>query len=193
MKTALIDFRDSFTYNIVHYLEALGMNCEVLEDGKYRLEDLAEFEKIVLSPGPGLPGETFSMRQVLEQYSEEKHILGICLGMQGIAEFYGAKIFNLGVVKHGVSAEINFSRSSGLFEGISSPFKAGLYHSWACDIAGCNELLATSWNSDNVVMSFEHKSLPVFGVQFHPESILTPSGKQLLRNFVNFGNSNINN
>lgn len=186
MKTALVDFRDSFTYNIEHSLVSMGMECEVLADGKFDPKTLEHFDQLILSPGPGLPEQTSSLNTILELYAGKKPILGICLGIQGIVEFYGGSIFNLGEVRHGVESEVRIVEASPLFKGIATTFKAGLYHSWACDVTNARQLKVTAVSTDGTIMAVEHDTYPIYGVQFHPESILTPDGKQILNNFVNF-------
>jgi anthranilate synthase/aminodeoxychorismate synthase-like glutamine amidotransferase len=162
----------------------MGANVDVVEDKKVVLAEVEHYDCIVFSPGPGLPRNTRSMFPVLEKYEDSKRILGICLGMQGIAEFFGAKLYNQQQVKHGVAETIRILKSDNLFHGFPSHIKVGLYHSWAVDLMDCAELKATSNTENGVTMSFEHISKPIYGVQFHPESILTDKGKELLSNFI---------
>jgi anthranilate synthase component 2 len=186
LKIALVDFKDSFTYNVYHYLDSLGYTPVVFEDGVFDPEELTQFDGIILSPGPGLPSETKSMFPLLEKYAESKFILGICLGMQGITEFYRGKLYNQNSVQHGVITKVEILIEDPLFKGIDNGFEAGLYHSWACDVSGSIDLEAIAISSDNVLMAIKHKNLNVYGLQFHPESIMTLCGKTILENFINF-------
>lgn len=180
----MIDFYDSFTYNIFHYLESCGVDVHVVEDRAVKIDEVDCFDCIVFSPGPGLPSETVSMFPVLEKYAGTKKILGICLGMQGIASFYGDELYNLLKVKHGVSEIIQVDPTVGLFNDLDKNQEVGLYHSWAVRINPNSDLKVTATSSENVTMALQHKELPVFGVQFHPESILTENGKEMLKNFL---------
>lgn len=185
-KLVLIDFKDSFTFNIQHYLVGMGVDVVIFEDGCFEIEELQEFDQIILSPGPGLPSEKHSLKGILGSYSETKMILGICLGMQGIVEFFGGKIYNQQEVKHGVTAEINIHDHTSLFKSIPDQINVGLYHSWACDIIESTELKTLADSQEGVIMAVQHVTLSVFGVQFHPESILSEYGKGVLFNFINF-------
>lgn len=184
MKIALIDFKDSFTFNIAHYIESEGVEVQVLQDEFLDVATLIDFDKIILSPGPGLPKEKKSMQLILEKYHAVKPILGICLGMQGIVEFFGGTIYNQEEVKHGVQTKIFKLDTSMLFKNLIFPFNVGLYHSWACDVNLSKELIPTSISEDKILMSIEHISLPIYAVQFHPESILSENGKEIVRNFL---------
>lgn len=184
MKVLLIDFYDSFTYNIYHYLISLDVEVIIWEDKDVRLEDIEQFDCIVLSPGPGMPAETFSMFKVLEKYSNSKRILGVCLGMQGIAEFFGGKLYNQKIIKHGVSEIIDVKKPGVLFHGLKNKMNVGLYNSWAVELKNESELIATAFTENGVLMAFEHSSLPIFGVQFHPESILSENGHEIFKNFL---------
>jgi len=180
----LIDFYDSFTYNIFHYLESLGVDVTVIEDRAIKLEEVALYDCIVLSPGPGLPKDTTSMFPVLEKYSTSKKILGICLGMQGIASYFGDELFNLKEVKHGVSEQISIDISSPLFVDLDETQTVGLYHSWAVKLKENSALDGLAFSSENVLMALKHRKYSLFGLQFHPESILTKNGKEMLKNFL---------
>jgi anthranilate synthase component 2 len=184
LKVLLIDFYDSFTYNIFHYLESLGADVTVWEDCKVEIDLVAQFDCIVFSPGPGLPKDTKSLFPVLKQYEKSKKILGVCLGMQGIAEFYGAKLYNQKEVKHGVSEKMSCLNKSKLFLNLPKEFEVGLYHSWAIELIEDLEIIPIGISENKVIMAIEHVKLPIYGVQFHPESILTPFGKDILRNFL---------
>lgn len=184
MKILLIDNYDSFTYNLFHYLEDMECEVTVVRNDSFDLEDVSSFDKIVLSPGPGLPKEAGLMNAVIDRYYQTKPILGICLGMQALAEYFGGKLYNQVRVKHGISEICTQTYPSMLFSEVPTDFTVGLYHSWAIDIANNAHLRETSLSENQILMSLEHHTLPIFGVQFHPESILTPHGKQILRNFI---------
>lgn len=184
MKVLLIDFYDSFTYNIYHYLISLGAEVTVCEDKQVVLDDVEQYDCIILSPGPGLPNDTFSLFPLMNRYSKTKKILGICLGMQGISEFFGAKLYNQEIVKHGLSEKINVNHDSKLFNNIPKTIEVGLYHSWAVDLENAIEIVETAKSKNRVAMAIEHTNLPIYGVQFHPESILTPFGKKIVENFL---------
>lgn len=184
MKVLLIDFYDSFTYNIYHYLISLGVEVTVWEDKELDIEKAGEYDFIIFSPGPGLPKDTESIFRILEHYGKSKKILGICLGMQGIAEFYGAKLYNQVNVKHGVAERILIHKHDTLFFNLPNEIEVGLYHSWAVDISESPFLISLASSESGVEMAIKHKDYPIFGVQFHPESILTPEGKNILQNFL---------
>lgn len=184
MKVLLIDFYDSFTYNIFHYLESYGVDVTVIEDRAVKLEEVDLYDCIIFSPGPGLPKDTISMFPVLEKYATTKKILGICLGMQGIASYFGDELYNLKQVRHGVSEQISIDISSALFTDLDKSQTVGLYHSWAIQLKKDSKLIEIGKSNESVVMALKHKELPVYGVQFHPESILTDNGKAILKNFL---------
>lgn len=184
MKVLLIDFHDSFTYNIYHYLIGCDVDAKVVEDGKLDINEIESYDAVIFSPGPGLPKNTIHMFSVLERYAKSKKILGICLGMQGIAQFFGASIYNQKQVKHGVSERMNILRPDTLFKDLPIFFEVGLYHSWAVDVHRSDVLEILSESENGVVMAIKHKSLNIYGVQFHPESILTEHGKNILVNFL---------
>lgn len=184
MKVLLIDFYDSFTFLIAHYLESCGAEVTIVEDKLVQLEEVDTFDAIVFSPGPGLPKETFSMFNVLKHYAGKKKILGICLGMQGIAEYFENELYNQVQVKHGISEKISISNSTTLFKNLPSEFQVGLYHSWAVTINSASEMQQIALSENNVIMAIQHASKPIYGVQFHPESILTDNGKEIFKNFL---------
>ncbi len=186
MNVLVIDNYDSFTYNLVHYLEDLDCKVTVLRNDKFELEEVAAFEKIVLSPGPGIPDEAGLLKPLIERYASTKSILGVCLGQQAIGEVFGGRLHNLNSVYHGVATDITLCvDDERLFEGLETSFPVGRYHSWVVDADLPDELEATSFDSNGQVMSLRHKIFDVKGVQFHPESVLTPNGKQLLKNWIN--------
>ncbi len=184
MKVLLIDFYDSFTFLIAHYLESCGAEVTIVEDKLVQLEEVDTFDAIVFSPGPGLPKETFSMFNVLKHYANKKKILGICLGMQGIAEYFENELYNQVQVKHGISEKISISNSTTLFKNLPSEFQVGLYHSWAVTLNSASEMQQIALSENNVIMAIQHASKPIYGVQFHPESILTDNGKEIFKNFL---------
>ncbi|AWA31451.1 aminodeoxychorismate/anthranilate synthase component II [Flavobacterium magnum] len=185
MKILLIDNYDSFTYNLSHYLEDLGAEVTVWRNDEFELEDAAAFDKIVLSPGPGLPAESGLLMAVIRTYAATKSILGICLGQQAIAEAFGGSLVNLEKVYHGVSSNITITvADEPLFTNIGETMAVGRYHSWTVNRDLPDSLEATSTDEDGEIMSLRHRTLDVKGVQFHPESILTPNGKLLLKNWL---------
>ena len=184
-KVLVIDNYDSFTFNIIHYLEDLGCEVTVIRNDQLLLEDVIPFHKILLSPGPGIPDEAGLLKAIIKTYASTKSILGICLGQQAIGEVFGAKLVNLDKVHHGVSSMINITVSDeSLFKGLKNKIEVGRYHSWVVDAKLSNELEATSVDNNGEIMSLRHKIYDVKGVQFHPESILTSKGKQILKNWL---------
>jgi anthranilate synthase component 2 len=187
MKLALVDNYDSFTYNLVHYLESmLEEKVDVIPNDDQRLDDLSFYDAMVLSPGPGLPEASGRLMDVIKRYATSKKILGVCLGHQALALHFGAKLENLDQVKHGESTPIQLLvENDPLYRGITFPMQAGRYHSWVVSKKGLPSCLSVTTEDDfGCIMSFRHKSLDIQAVQFHPESILTPFGKQLLRNWL---------
>lgn len=182
----VIDNYDSFTYNLVHYLEDLGCNVTVKRNDKLTLEDVKPFEKIVLSPGPGIPDEAGLLKAIIETYAPTKSILGVCLGQQAIGEVFGGTLENLDHVYHGVSTTVNVVVDDEiLYKGLDKTLEVGRYHSWVVDTDLPEVLEATAFDSNGQVMSIRHKVYDVKGVQYHPESVLTPDGKQILKNWLN--------
>jgi len=185
-KILVIDNYDSFTFNLVHYLEDLKCDVTVLRNDKFDLEDFKHFDKIVLSPGPGIPDEAGLLKAVIKRYAPSKSILGVCLGQQAIAEVFGGNIINLEEVYHGVHTNITISvDDEPLFNGMDKTIEVGRYHSWVVDSNIPDALEVTSVDDNGQIMSLRHKTFDVKGVQFHPESVLTPNGKQLLENWIN--------
>lgn len=186
MQLLVIDNYDSFTYNLVQYLRELGTeSIDVFRNDQISLEKIADYDAIVLSPGPGLPEDAGLLLDIIRTYSGRKPILGICLGHQAIGQVFGASLQNLTKVYHGIATPIELLTESGLFEGQSSPLVVGRYHSWVVnpdDLPDCLEVLAK--DEQGQIMAFQHKEHPIFGFQFHPESVLTPTGKQLLNSFL---------
>jgi anthranilate synthase component 2 len=184
-KILVIDNYDSFTYNLVHYLEDLDCEVTVYRNDEFELDEIAHFDKIVLSPGPGIPNEAGLLKQVIHQYGPTKSIFGVCLGQQAIGEVYGGTLSNLDKVYHGVATNVTKSVNDELlFEGLENEFEVGRYHSWVVDANLPDCLEATSFDENGQLMSLRHKTYDVRGVQFHPESVLTPNGKKMLENWV---------
>lgn len=186
MKIMILDNYDSFTYNLVHAIEQLaGQKVFVFRNDKISLRQVEAFDKIVLSPGPGIPSEAGVLKALIEEYAQSKSILGVCLGHQAIAEVFGAKLINLPEVYHGIATPMKQTAPSRLFKNISQEFQAGRYHSW---IVRKNSLPpdfeVTARDSQDEIMAFEHKSFNLAGVQFHPESVLTPQGEKMLENWL---------
>ncbi len=188
MKIAVIDNYDSFVYNLVHLLHELGFEAhtEVHRNDKISLEALASFDKILLSPGPGLPKDAGVMPQLIAKYAATKSILGVCLGHQAIAESFGAQLFNLPTVLHGVSSKTTLQgQDTDFFEGVPNTFQVCHYHSWAVAPDSLPDSLAvTATDPAGNIMALRHKVYNVRGVQFHPESILTEHGKTMLSNWI---------
>ena len=184
-KILVIDNYDSFTYNLVHYLEDLDCEVTVYRNDEFELDEIADFDKILLSPGPGIPDEAGLLKQVIQQYGPTKSIFGVCLGQQAIGEVYGGTLSNLDKVYHGVATNVTKSVNDELlFEGLENEFEVGRYHSWVVDANLPDCLEATSFDENGQLMSLRHKTYDVRGVQFHPESVLTPNGKKMLENWV---------
>ena len=185
MKILLFDNYDSFTYNLLHILRELGTDAEVHRNNCIELDEIEHFDKILLSPGPGIPEEAGILLPLIKRYAPTKSILGICLGEQAIGQAFGAKLVNLAEVHHGVCSDIRIKRKDGLFEGLTSGFCAGRYHSWVVskeDFPDCLEI--TAEDNEGQIMALRHKIYNVRGIQFHPESILTPKGKEIINNWL---------
>lgn len=184
MKILVIDNFDSFTFNLVHYLEAFDCRVDVLRNNELAGKDFSSYDKAVLSPGPGLPHESGDLMAFIGDYHQQLPILGVCLGMQALGQFFGAELVNLDQVKHGVSETIHISRPGKLFRGLPPELEVGLYHSWAVCLPGESLFEEQARSASGVLMAMEHKILPLYGVQFHPESILTERGKEIIFNFL---------
>ncbi len=184
-KILVIDNYDSFTYNLVHYLNDLHCNVTVKRNDKLSLEEVEEYDKILLSPGPGIPDEAGLLKPIIKAYAATKSILGVCLGQQAIAEVFGGKIENLNKVYHGVSSTIErINEDAVLYKNIPKKIEVGRYHSWVVCKNLPEVLEVTSLDENGEIMSLRHKEFDVRAVQYHPESILTPEGKQILKNWV---------
>lgn len=185
MKVMVIDNYDSFVYNLVHYLREFGCQVKVVRNDKVKISELEEYDKILLSPGPGIPSEAGKLLEIIKRYSLEKSILGVCLGHQAIAEAFGGKLRNLEKVYHGVAEKLIITNKElYLFKNIPSGIKVGRYHSWIVenDLPDC--LSVTAVDDQGKIMALMHNELDILGVQFHPESVLTEFGKQMIKNWI---------
>lgn len=188
MNILLIDNYDSFTYNLSQYLEEEGgddVEVTVWRNDQLGLDDVERFDKIVLSPGPGVPDEAGLLKAVIRRYAPTKPILGVCLGEQAIGEVFGAEIYNLNTVFHGIQSSVRIVASDYIFDNLSDSIKVGRYHSWVVgkeDFPA--ELEVTAVSDEGQVMALKHRRYDVHGIQFHPESILTPEGRTIIRNFI---------
>lgn len=188
MKILILDNYDSFTYNLVHMVEKItGITPAVYRNDEISLEDVNNYDIIMLSPGPGIPDEAGILKDVIKTYAGIKPIFGVCLGLQAITEVFGGKIINLDEVFHGVATEMTVTdKEATIFKDIPETFLAARYHSWAATDEGFPEVLqVTARDEDGLIQAIEHKLFPISAVQFHPESILTEVGEQLVRNFIN--------
>lgn len=183
----IIDNYDSFTYNLVHLVNELGLECEVWRNDQFAIEDVDAFDKIILSPGPGIPSEAGLLLDVIAKYAPTKSIFGVCLGQQAIAEVFGGSLYNLNQPMHGIATPIKVTDGDEqLFAGLPESFKVGRYHSWVVsgnDLPDSLQVTAID-EADNSIMALKHKQYDVRGVQFHPESILTDYGKEMMQNWL---------
>lgn len=184
-KILILDNYDSFTYNIVHLVNELGVETDVFRNDRITVEEVGKYERIILSPGPGLPCEAGILPEVIRRYAPEKSILGICLGEQAIGECFGATLENLSEVYHGVHTPVQVIAEEKMFEGLGNHFEVGRYHSWVVSRKGLPDCLTvTAEDAHGQIMALAHKTYDVRGVQFHPESILTPQGKKMIANWL---------
>ncbi|MCI7009978.1 MAG: aminodeoxychorismate/anthranilate synthase component II [Prevotella sp.] len=185
MKIVIIDNYDSFTYNLSHLVKELGAEVSVVRNDEFELEALDAFDKIILSPGPGIPSEAGLLLEVIRHYAGRKPILGVCLGHQAIGEVFGGKLTNLSTVFHGVATEGSQLGNDYLFDGLPERITMGRYHSWVVDREGWPEALeVTALSDEGQVMALRHREMDIHGIQFHPESVLTPDGRHMLENFI---------
>jgi anthranilate synthase component II len=185
MKILVFDNYDSFTYNLVHLIEKVtDCTVEVRRNDSVTMEEVDHYDWILLSPGPGLPAEAGILIPLIEKYHKTKRILGICLGHQAIAEAFGGRLINLEEVLHGVSLPVSLNRRDYIFDKIPETFNTGRYHSWVVDKKLPDSLECLAADKDGYVMALRHKKYDVRGVQFHPESVLTEWGEQLIRNWL---------
>ena len=196
MKIVIIDNYDSFTYNLSHLVKELGAGVTVLRNDQFELSDLEPYSKIILSPGPGIPSEAGLLCDVIRTYAGKKPILGVCLGHQAIGEVFGAKLVNLSQVFHGVATPCHIIADDPIFSGLDRNITIGRYHSWVVSREGLPECLEVTAESDEglrvgdgtsgmgQIMALRHRELNIRGIQFHPESVLTPDGKKMLQNWM---------
>lgn len=184
-KVFVIDNYDSFTYNLVHYLEELDCEVTVKRNDQFELDELEDYPLLLLSPGPGIPDESGLLKSAIERYAPSKKILGICLGQQAIGEVFGASLINLDKVYHGIATPVKVIKEDVLFKDLPDVFDIGRYHSWVVATPLPEALIATSVDEEGQLMSLRHKTYDVCAVQYHPESVLTPHGKKILDNWIN--------
>ena len=185
MKVVIIDNYDSFTYNLSHLIKELGAEVAVLRNDQFKLSDLEPYNKIVLSPGPGIPSEAGLLLDVIRTYAGKKPILGVCLGHQAIGEAFGGKLENLSDVFHGVATPCHIVVDDPIFSGVERDITIGRYHSWVVAKEGLPECLEiTAVSDEGQIMALRHKTLNIRGIQFHPESVPTPDGKKMIQNFL---------
>ncbi len=186
MKILVVDNYDSFTFNLVHLLHECGQNPTVWRNDKFRLEDVEQFDKILLSPGPGIPSEAGLLLDVIKTYAASKSILGVCLGMQAMAEVFGGSLYNLSYPVHGRATAMQvLDEEEALFAELPQTFNVGRYHSWAVSRDGLpGDVRITAKDTEGVIMAIRHLQYDVRGVQFHPESVLTEYGCQMIKNWL---------
>ena len=185
MKIVIIDNYDSFTYNLAHLVKELGVEVTVYRNDQFELSQLEEFDKIILSPGPGIPSEAGLLLDVIRTYAGKKPMLGVCLGHQAIGEVFGGQLTNLSDVFHGVATEGTQFGNDPIFAGLPKRIVMGRYHSWVVSKDGfpsCLEITAES--DEGQIMALRHKTFDIHGIQFHPESVLTPEGKTMIGNWL---------
>ena len=180
----IIDNYDSFTYNLSHLIKELGAEVTVLRNDQFQLEDLEAYNKIVLSPGPGIPSEAGLLLDVIRTYAGKKPILGVCLGHQAIGEAFGGKLVNLSEVFHGVATPCHIVVDDPIFSGLERTITIGRYHSWVVSKEAFPDCLEVTAEIDGQIMALRHKTLNIRGIQFHPESVLTPDGKKMIQNWL---------
>ncbi|MCZ6594037.1 MAG: aminodeoxychorismate/anthranilate synthase component II [Bacteroidetes bacterium] len=186
MKILVIDNYDSFVYNLVHYLQELDCEVTIKRNDQFKLEEVAAYDRILLSPGPGIPDEAGMLKDIIRTYAGKKPILGVCLGLQAIGEVFGGSITNLSEVYHGVSTKAKIVVNDELFfKGLGDEIEIGHYHSWVVTKDDLPEILEiTSLDENGHIMSLRHREFDIRGVQFHPESVLTPKGKEMIKNWI---------
>ena len=185
MKVVIIDNYDSFTYNLRHLVEELGAEVDVIRNDQFEMGDLEKYDKIILSPGPGIPSEAGLLLDVIRTYAGKKSMLGVCLGHQAIGEAFGSKLTNLSHVFHGVQTPVDIVAEDPIFAGLPKEFPVGRYHSWVIDDKNLSpDLEITAVSKEGQIMAVRHRTLDIHGIQFHPESVLTPDGKVIVGNFL---------
>ena len=185
MKIVIIDNYDSFTYNLSHLVKELGADVTVFRNDKFLLNEIEQYDKIILSPGPGIPSEAGLLLDVIRTYRGRKPMLGVCLGHQAIGEVFGARLTNLSTVYHGVATEGTQYGNDPIFRGMPKRIIMGRYHSWVVDSTSLPECLeVTAMSDDGYIMALRHRHYDIHGIQFHPESVMTPEGRQIVRNWL---------
>ena len=185
MKTVIIDNYDSFTYNLAHLVKALGAEVTVLRNDQFSIDALEAYDKIILSPGPGIPSEAGLLLDVIKTYAGRKPMLGVCLGHQAIGEAFGAQLENLSEVFHGVATPAHIVADDPIFCGLPKTFTVGRYHSWVVATDQLpDSLTVTAVSDEGQIMALRHKEYDIHGIQFHPESVLTPEGSIIIKNFI---------
>jgi anthranilate synthase component 2 len=189
MKILILDNYDSFTYNLFQLVQRVStgrdVQCDVVRNDKISIENCAPYDKFIFSPGPGLPPEAGILKDLIREYTGSKSMLGVCLGHQAIAEVFGGSLVNLNTVFHGVASTITLELEDYLFRDVGKTFDGGRYHSWVVSKEDFPEVLEPiAFDTNGEIMALRHRTLDIRGVQFHPESIMTPSGTQMIRNFI---------
>ena len=181
----IIDNYDSFTYNLSHAVKQLGAKVTVLRNDKFNIGDLAAYDKLILSPGPGIPSEAGLLEEVIRHYAGVKPMLGVCLGEQAIGEVFGARLVNLAEVFHGVQTPVSITADDYIFSSLPREIPVGRYHSWVVDAGTMpQQLEVTALSREGLVMALRHREYDIHGIQFHPESVLTPDGLKIIENFI---------
>ena len=185
MRTVIIDNYDSFTYNLAHLVKELGAEVSVVRNDQFRMEELKPYDKIILSPGPGIPREAGLLMDVIGTYAATKPILGVCLGHQAIGEYFGGRLTNLSQVFHGIASTISITTPDYVYKGLPAQVQVGRYHSWVVDSQGLPPCLeVTSVSEEGQIMSLRHREYDIRGIQYHPESVLTPDGRTIIANWL---------
>lgn len=186
MKILVLDNYDSFTYNLVQLVNSnIDDEVDVYRNDKISIEDIGKYDKILLSPGPGVPDEAGILKELINTYADTKDIFGVCLGLQAIAEVFGGTLSNLPRMYHGIATNITVLKDDPIFTDVPKVFKAGRYHSWVAERQSLPDILEiTAEDDDKNVMALRHKDYKIAAVQFHPESILTPEGNQMIKNWL---------
>lgn len=185
MKIVIIDNYDSFTYNLSHLVKELGADVTVVRNDQFNMDEIAVYDKIILSPGPGIPSEAGLLLDVIKTYAGKKPMLGVCLGHQAIGEVFGGKLENLSEVFHGVATPCHITTNDPIFQGLPACITIGRYHSWVVSKNGLPDCLEITAESDEgQIMALRHRQYDIHGIQFHPESVLTPEGRIIIKNFI---------
>lgn len=185
MKIVIIDNYDSFTYNLSHLVKELGADVTVVRNDQFNMDDIAVYDKIIFSPGPGIPSEAGLLLDVIKTYAGKKSMLGVCLGHQAIGEVFGGKLENLSEVFHGVATPCHITAKDSIFQGLPTCITIGRYHSWVVSRNGLPDCLEiTAESEEGQIMALRHRQYDIHGIQFHPESVLTPEGKTIIKNFI---------